>query len=226
MHRFRWNLRYPGATEFPGLIMWAASTRFGPVAVPGEYRVRVSVDGETAERAFRVRMDPKSESTLADLEAQFRLSQDIVAKTSAANDAVRLIRGIEEQVEARLEEADASTRELGEGLLAELDAIESQIYQVRNRSNQDPLNFPIRLNNKIAALLGVVQSGDYAPTEQSYTIFRMLAEQLDAQLDALERTLDTRLEAFNERLEAEGLEPVERRMIPQEAPAEDGESGP
>ncbi len=221
MHRFTWNLRYPGATEFPGLIMWAASTRFGPIAVPGRYSVRVTADGASAERDFQIRMDPKSESTLADLEAQFRLSQDIVAKTSEANDAVRLIRGVKRQIEDRIEDADETIREAGEALIADLSGIEEEIYQVRNRSNQDPLNFPIRLNNKIAALLGVVQSGDYPPTEQSYTIFRMLSEELGEHLMALERTLDNQLAGFNDRLEAAGMEPVERVMIPEEEEEEE-----
>ncbi len=167
-------------------------------------------------------MDPRSESTLADLEAQFRLSRDIVATTSEANDAVRLIRGVERQVEDRIEATDDDAIvEMGESLLAELDGIEEQIYQVRNRSNQDPLNFPIKLNNQIAALLGVVQSGDYAPTEQSYAIFRTLSAELDEQLAALEQALEG-LDPLNERLEAAGLERVEREMIPQEEEEDEG----
>ncbi|NIP83507.1 MAG: glycosyl hydrolase, partial [Gemmatimonadetes bacterium] len=228
LHSFDWNLRYPGATEFPGMILWAASTRFGPVAAPGEYRVRLTADGTTREQGFRVLKNPLlPEVTQADLDEQFRLSLEIRDRVTEANDAVRLIRGIERQIEERLEARpeDAELESAAQSLRAELDAVEGEIYQVRNQSNQDPLNFPIKLNNRLAALMGVVQNADGRPTEQSYEVFELLSGQLDEQLRRLDEVLDTGLDRFNQLLDSRDLEAVERVMIPEHEEEDEGEEG-
>jgi hypothetical protein len=136
---------------------------------------------------------------------------------------VRLIRGIEGQVEERVaaRPGDEALSAAAETLLAALDAVEGEIYQVRNQSNQDPLNFPIKLNNRIAALMGVVQNADGRPTEQSYEVFELLSGELDRQLARLSEVLETELGRFNELLDARDLEPVERVMIPEEEPEEE-----
>jgi hypothetical protein len=86
--------------------------------------------------------------------------------------------------------------------------IEGEIYQYRNRSSQDPLNYPIRLNNKLAALQGVVEGGDGRPTEQSYTVFKELSSRLDAELAKLDAVLKAELPAFNKEIAAKKLKPV------------------
>jgi kynureninase len=82
-------------------------------------------------------------------------------------------------------------------LIARLGAIEAEIYQTKNRSRQDPLNFPIRLNNKIAGLTGAVASADAKPTDQSYAVFEELSALLQAQLDRLTDIVESEIPAFN-----------------------------
>jgi hypothetical protein len=93
-------------------------------------------------------------------------------------------------------------------LTSKLTAIEGEIYQYRNRSSQDPLNFPIRLNNKLAALQGLVEFGDSRPTDQAYAVFKDLSARLDAQLGALDALLKSDLGPFNKLLAGKKLEPV------------------
>ena len=115
--------------------------------------------------------------------------------------AVRLIRNVKHQLEERSKRATGATAAqvagASEALAKRLSAIEGEIYQVRNRSRQDPLNYPIKLNNKIAALAGVVASGDYKPTAQSYEVFRELSTELDRELARLRTVLDTELQKVN-----------------------------
>ncbi len=87
----------------------------------------------------------------------------------------------------------AEIQALADGLMKPLTVVEEEVYQVKNRSGQDPLNYPIKLNNKIAALAGVVESSDNKPTDQSYTVFKELSARLDAQLQALDKTVKTEL---------------------------------
>ena len=117
---------------------------------------------------------------------------------------------IKTKVDAAIEASgnDQALLRAGEALKDRLSAPEGEIYQVRNRSGQDPLNFPIKLNNKIAALLGVVMSGDYRPTDQSYEVFAILTAELQVQLDLLKGIIDTDLAAFNRQLAGLGMEEI------------------
>jgi len=78
---------------------------------------------------------------------------------------------------------------------------------VKNQSGQDPLNYPIRLNNKIAALAGVVGGTDNKPTAQSYAVFNALSSQLDVQAAALHDARSS-LDAINATLQAAWLKPI------------------
>ena len=208
MNTFAWNLRYPDAERFQNLIMWAAGTA-GPIAPPGTYSVRMTVGSDVQTHPVRVRKDPRSTATDADLQAQFRLLLAIRDKVSEANLGVRTVRNMRWQVDDRTEKLSAEQRaefaRLAGQMMDSLTYRENEVYQTRNQSGQDPLNYPIRLNNKIAALSGVVGAGEYRPTQQSREAFARLSRQLDAELAALRRTLDTSLPALNAILRAAGL---------------------
>ena len=200
-NRFVWDLRYAGAHRFKGMVLWAGDMR-GPVAVPGSYTARLTAGTWSASRAFQVREDPRVGVSTADLQQQFDFLIRIRDRVSAANDAVKQIRDVVQQVEgvtARVK-GQPSAGPIGaqaDSLTAHLQGVERQIYQVQNRSGEDPLNFPIRINNKIAALTGVVGSADAAPTEQSRAVFDDLDAQLQHQLDRLRAILAAEVPAFN-----------------------------
>jgi hypothetical protein len=216
MNRFVWDMRYANAKEFPNLIMWAASTR-GPLAPPGTYQVRLTASGATQAQSFTIARNPNLAGvTDADLAEQFRLALQIRDKVSQANEAVTRIRSVKDQVADRMKQWAATQKDrklskaavLGDALAAKLTSIEGEIYQYRNRSSQDPLNYPIRLNNKLAALQGVVEGGDGRPTEQSYTVFKDLSSRLDAELAKLDAVLKADLPPFNKEIAAKKLKPV------------------
>jgi hypothetical protein len=212
MNRFTWDMRYPNAVEFPGLIMWAASTR-GPMAPPGKYQVRVTAGGVAKTQDFEIRRNAASGATDADLQAQFTLARQISERVSDANRAVIRIRDIKEQITDRIGKAgDASLKADGQTLIEKLTDVEGEIYQHRLRSNQDPLNYPIRLNNKLAALQGTVESGDYRPTDQSLAVFKELSGRLDKQLARLDALVTSDLAAFNKLLEAAGLVEIKKEV--------------
>jgi ribosome-associated translation inhibitor RaiA len=176
--------------------------------VPGQYQVRVTADGQSQTQPLEVRMDPRVNVSMADLEKQFDLAMKVRDKTSQANEAVITIRKVRDEVNDRLKSAGAArAKEQGGTLISKLSAVEEAIYQVRNRSGQDPLNFPIKLNNKIAHLMGVIESADAQPTDQTYAAFDQLSQELDVQLAKLRETLQADLPAFNRAL-GKGTQPV------------------
>jgi hypothetical protein len=205
MNRFVWNLRYPEASRFPGMIFWAGGIQ-GPAAVPGTYKVRLTAGDWSQTRGFALKQDPRVATTPEDYQRQFDLLIRIRDRVSAANDAVKRIRDVKEQLDGAATRARGLPGDVGRGgriaqladsLKGRLSAVEAEIYQVKNRSSQDPLNYPIRLNNKIAALAGVVASADAAPTDQSLQVFEQLAAALQLQLDRLKAILDADVPAFN-----------------------------
>ena len=221
MNRFTWDMRQEGAVVFPGMIMWAAQPQRGPASPPGEYTVRVSALGENAARTFRIGLDPrlaKQGITEADLHEQYKLSVQVRDKVTEANNAVIQIRSIRDQVNERLAKVPERRRKeiqaLADGLMKPLTAVEEEVYQVRNRSGQDPLNYPIKLNNKIAALSGVIESADSKPTDQTYEVFKELSALLDQQLAQKEATLKAQLQRLNAALKREKLAPIDPAAKP------------
>ena len=217
LHRVTWDLRYPGATDFPGLIMWAASSR-GPIAPPGSYQVRVTADGQTETQAFAIRREPHILKDVSDqdLREEFDLAIKVRDKSSQANEAVLLVRGIKEQIKdrkARLDPKNAAVATALDEFESALSTIEREIYQVKLQSSQDPLNFPIKLNNKIAALQGVIESADVKPTEQAYSVFRTLSNALDEHLGRLDTTTKAKMPPINQLLQRQKLDPIKAEPL-------------
>jgi hypothetical protein len=215
MNRFTWNLRYPGSTTFPGMIIWSGNPANGPVAVPGQYQVRVSAHGETRTVPLAIEPHPLwDDVTVADLQRQFDLAIQIRDRTSDANEAVIRIRDLKAQVQERVERSkNARLKELGDVVARELSRVEEAIYQVRNRSGQDPLNFPIKINNRLAALRRSVETGDARPTDAAYEIFTMLSADLKAQEDAFAEIEKTYLANFNKAAAGMKLPPVQATPV-------------
>ncbi len=212
MNTFSWNLREGDATRFDGMIFWSGTTS-GPLILPGTYTVRLIVDGGTAQEAkFLVKADPRSGATPADLVAQYKLAMQIRDRTTDANDAVRTVRYVRDQAVARSKQVGADSAQyatLIKSLDARISEIEAKIYQVKNRSGQDPLNYPIKVNNQIAALAGVVGGADARPTKQSYVVFDILTKELEGYLVELRAAWKDLLPPIDELLKKHGQPAIE-----------------
>ncbi len=183
LNQFTWNLRYPGAKTFEGMILWSARPQNGPKAPPGRYQVRLTTGSYSKTQSFDIRIDPNLKGvTDADLQAQFDLALKIRDKVSAANEGVIRIREARKMIRDGKIKADSK-------LIEDLTAIEEDLYQVRNRSGQDPLNFPIKLNNRIASLGRSVETGDARPTDGAYKVFEELSTELAEHLAKLDQIL-------------------------------------
>ena len=153
--------------------------------------------------------------TDADLVEQFTLAKAISDKVTVANEAVLRIRSLKEQIAVRIgANADPALKTAGSALTDKLSAVEGEIYQYRNRSSQDPLNYPIKLNNKLAALQGTVESGDAKPTAQAYAVFKDLSGRLDKELARLDALATLDLAGFNKLLTKRKLAPVKDGVPP------------
>jgi hypothetical protein len=208
LNRTRWDLNYAGPATFPGMVLWGATTA-GPAAPPGTYQVRLTADGRSWTQPLVVKRHPLRSATDADLKEQFDLAIQIRDKVSEANNAVIRIRALKDQIKDRLAKSpDARLADAAGKLTAGLSAVEEAIYQVRNQSSQDPLNFPIKINNRLASLLRVVTTGDGKPIGNAQPIFKDLVAELKVETDRLQQVLASDLPAFNAEATRAGLEAV------------------
>ncbi len=215
-HRFGWDQRLEGWRDFEGRIFWAAGNN-GPRVVSGNYTVRLTVDGLEQSRDFEIRMNPRAAAdgvTPAQLRERFDLAVRIRDRVTQANEAVLRSRSIKSQLDDRLERSDnAELESLGATVGDRLTEVEGEIYQIQNRSNQDPLNYPIKLNNKLAALLNLVEGADARPTDQSYDVFEALSTALDTELEQMDVIIRQDLAGLNELLRELGLDPIDASRL-------------
>jgi photosystem II stability/assembly factor-like uncharacterized protein len=202
MNKFVWNMRYPDAEGFEGLIMWAASLT-GPKAVPGIYKAKLTVNGKSSETEFEILKDPRTSGSMADIQAQFDFSIAVRDKLTEANKAIKQIRTTREQINRVTEpmkgkEDMKDATDLAKSILDEIKKIEEALYQTKNRSGQDPLNYPVRLNNKLGALGSEVDGSDFKPTEQVKAVYKEVTEKIDVQLNQLNKVMTDKIPKFNE----------------------------
>jgi photosystem II stability/assembly factor-like uncharacterized protein len=207
VNRYVWDLNSTPVVTFPGMILWGA-TQNGPMVLPGSYTVRLTADGATQAQSFSVAKHPLRPISDADLQYQWDLASRIRDKVNEANRAVINIRRIKGEITARTKEAPKEVQDAGAKLALSLSAVEAEVYQVRNQSGQDPLNFPIKTNNRLASLLRVAVTGEGRPTGNVEAIFSDLITELKGHTDQLDRTLATELAAFNRMLERNKREPI------------------
>ena len=201
LNRFTWDMRYSPAKTFEGMVLWSGNTQ-GPEAVPGTYQVRLTADGKSYTEKLILEKDPRLDSvTVSDLAEQFALALKVRDDLTQANEIVILIRELKRQMDDRLKSnSDAALKASLDSFREKLSAIEEEVYQVRNRSGQDPLNFPIKLNNKIAALGASIDHGDGKPTTASYEVHRLLNQKLAEQQSKLDTLLKLTLPPVNKEL--------------------------
>ena len=211
LNTFSWDLRYPGATEFKGMIIWSARPTRGPKAPIGNYKIRMKTKSYEKTYPFKVTMNPNLKGiTKEDLDEQFELANKIMQKTSMANEAVIRIRAIKKHLSAHKAKLSNSTyKKTITPFLNELSAIEEALYQVKNQSGQDPLNFPIKLNNRLASLRRSMENGEAKPTDGAYKVFEELSSELKSHMTDLESVMNKNLSKINLILKKAGVIPIE-----------------
>jgi len=208
-NQFVWNMTYDGAERLEGMILWWASLT-GPRAIPGDYKVSLNVNDESISQPFKVLADPRSESSLLEMQTQFNFIKDVNTSMDKAHKSIKKIRKINEQLSAFESQYkdNEDVKELVEKakvLKEQFSEIEKALYQTKNRSGQDPLNFPIRLTNKLGHLNALVSMGDFPPTAQDIAVKNELTKQLDEQLSTFNNLIDSEIKAFNAAFNSKNL---------------------
>ncbi|MEQ1690067.1 MAG: glycosyl hydrolase [Gemmatimonas sp.] len=210
MNRVAWDLRIEAIPSFPGMILWGAGTN-GPAVPPGTYTARIVADGATMTAPVVVKRNPRlPDVTDADLRAQYAFGKKVRDKTTEANEAVIAIRRVKSQLDQRLTKSDdAALKTTGATLKTNATGVEESVYQVRNQSGQDPLNFPIKVNNRLANLLSMSERGDGPPGTYMPEILDILSKEFKGYKDRLQTIWKTDLLAVNKELARLKLPPLD-----------------
>tara|TARA_R110000868_G_scaffold240846_2_gene495413 strand:- start:3956 stop:7063 length:3108 start_codon:yes stop_codon:yes gene_type:complete len=201
MNQFVWDMTYDGAEKLEGMILWSARLD-GPKAISGMYKVHLNVNGTATPESFNIIADPRAESTQADMQKQFDFIKDVNKTMDDAHKSIKKIRKIKNQLTAfeTQYKDDDNVKELLEKskkLKEDFTKIEEALYQTQNKSDQDPLNFPIRLTNKLGHLNSLISMGDFAPTDQDITVKNELSTQIKTELNAFDKLISEEISAFN-----------------------------
>ena len=191
-NRLIWDMRYPGFTSFDGMVFYS-SPNTGPKVTPGKYDVVLTYNNETIKREFEIVKDPRVKITQDDYEKQLSFLLKVRDEVSKANQIIIDIRKIKKDLDFLLQKVKGKDQiiQLIIKYKRELDVIENNIHMTKNQSRQDPLNYGIRINNRIAFLLADSQRGDYPPTNQSLEFFESIKDELNIEISNFKKVLNT-----------------------------------
>jgi photosystem II stability/assembly factor-like uncharacterized protein len=200
LNRYVWNLRLHDAELVDDAVLWGMAR--GPVVPPGSYQARLSLGDWSQTVDFHLVKDPRIEVSQADLVAQYELATEIWETLSESHRALDRIRDMRSQIEELTDRLDKAgygdgIAELSDTIGEQLTAIEQKIYQTKNESSQDILNYPPRLDNKILDVMSSVGSADAAPTDGAIELYRDLRSELDGYLAELDGVVGEEIAELN-----------------------------
>ena len=206
---FYWDMMYDGAERVQGMILWWASLS-GPMALPGNYKVTLSVNDKKMSEAFKIIKNPMSEATENDMKAQFDFINDINEKVTEVHKALKNVQKVRGQVNTlkssiKDKEEHKDLLDFANKLVKEMTVIEETLYQTKSKSNQDPLNFPIRLNNKLAHLNSLTRIGNYAPTNQAIEFKNEIVKEIDVELKKLYALFENDVKELNKKVKESSI---------------------
>ena len=206
-NRLIWDMRYPGFKSFEGMVLYS-SPNVGPKVAPGKYNIKMTYNDQIQQKEFEIVKDPRVKISQADYEDQLEFLINVRDEVSRANQKIIDIRNIKNNL-IFISEKTRDNNELQEMInnyLTDLSEIENNIHMTKNQSRQDPLNYGIRINNRIAFLLADSQRGDYPPTDQSKEFFIQVKGELDSEVMKLDALIDKHSQKIENYLEENKIE--------------------
>lgn len=204
-----WDMRYPGFKTFEGMIFYSSPNK-GPKVTPGTYKLKLTVNGEFQEKEFSIVKDPRLPNTQNEYQEQFDFLIAVRDEVSKANDAIIKIRSVQKDLTYLKNKTkdNSALQQLISDYETELSVIENNIHMTKNQSSQDPLNYGIRINNRLAFLLADSQRGDYAPTQQAKQFFKEITDELNVELKNLSHLIDKQTEIVNSKVKLEDIKMI------------------
>ena len=211
-NQFYWNMTYPDAEKVEGMILWWASLS-GPRALPGTYMVELSKNGAVKSHEFNLLKDPRTEASDEDMKAQFDFITDVRDKLTEIHKALKNVKKVRSKIDELKKSLDKDQHkeliDYASNISKEVTKIENNLYQTKSKSNQDPLNFPIKLNNKLAHLNALTTIGNYRPTDQAIEFKNEITKEIDKELNALYAIFNSDVKELNKRVKESAVDLIQ-----------------
>jgi photosystem II stability/assembly factor-like uncharacterized protein len=201
MNTFVWNMHYPSAENVPGMLLWNGTVG-GPKVAPGKYMARIRFDKDSVNVPFVIKADPNYKMSEADYDAQVGFLLQIRDKFNETQRAIKNIRAVRTQINELLPKLDSGSsnkevKHLGDSVVKQITAIEEALYQTKSKSGEDMLNFPIRLNDKLAGVYDVAGSGYQLPSKQAKEVYEELSTKINIELAKLQKIMKEEVSTLN-----------------------------
>ncbi|HJW31493.1 MAG TPA: hypothetical protein VJ508_19825, partial [Saprospiraceae bacterium] len=208
MNKLDWGLRYASGKRFDGIIFWAGDLS-GPMAIPGSYEMEIKWKDTLIRQSFTIKKDPRVTASPEDYAAYFKFVKEVRDTISAGHKAIVQIRDLRQQLMSYKERIkdDTLKKEITR-IDSVMTKIEEALYQTKNRSGQDPLNFPVRLTNKLAYLNGLLDEGNYPPTDQAFEVRQELETELSAELEKFDKVKREMIPALNQQMRDKKIDAI------------------
>jgi hypothetical protein len=186
MNRFAWDLHYDDPIQTPGAFYYGEGPR-GPLALPGDYQVRLTVGGKVQTAPLRLEIDPRIKDAEPAMPRQFELSAKVVGRIGDLHQAINEIRSVKTQIDGlhkRFGEDERLKPALtaADDLAKKMSAVEEQLIQVNMKGSEGNLAFPNMLNEAFYSFSRTIEYADYGPTQPQTEVFKMLNDRLEEQL--------------------------------------------
>ena len=210
---FNWNMMYDGAESVKGMILWWASLS-GPMALPGNYKVELAVNDVKKSQDFTIVKNPMSEASESDMKAQFDFINDINKKMTEIHKALKNVKKVRSQVgllkrSIKDKKKHKDLLDFADKLVKDMTVVEETLYQTKSKSGQDPLNYPIRLNNKLGHLNSLTRIGNYAPTNQAIEFKNEITKEIDLELAKLYSLFDKGVKELNTKVKESNIDLIQ-----------------
>jgi chromosome segregation ATPase len=187
MNRFAWDLRYDDPIQIPGAFYSSTGPK-GPLALPGDYQVKLTVGGKSQTVPLHLAIDPRTKEQEAALQKQFSLAKEVNDQISQLHQAVNEIRDLRSQIQNLHKRFDSDQRlkpalAAADDLDHKMSEVEQKLIQVNMKGSEANLAFPNMLNERFDTFSHTIESGDAEPTKPQVDVSQMLTSQLDEQLN-------------------------------------------
>lgn len=200
INQFIWDMNYPAGEKTEGMILWNGGIGAAKAA-PGKYQAKFTLGNDSVWVPFVIKANPNYAISEADYDAQLAFLLQVRDKFNQVQISIKDIRSVRAQINdftGRMDTANTKEiKKMADSIQKQLTSIEEALYQTKSKSGQDVLNFPIRINDKLAGLYGVAASGQNAPSKQAKEAFTELAAQADVQMDKLKKVMSSDIATLN-----------------------------
>ncbi|HEY6082621.1 MAG TPA: hypothetical protein VIU45_04130, partial [Chitinophagaceae bacterium] len=200
MNQFVWDMQYPPAEKIDGMILWNGSVG-GPKAPPGDYKAVFKMGTDSSTVPFEIIADPNYKISRQDYEDQFNFLIKVRDKFSETQKAIKQIRDIRSQMNEltkRLgKDCPVAIKDSAAAVNKKLTIVEEALYQTKAKSGEDVLNYPVKLNDRLAGVYDAANSGYMAPSKQVREVYQELSGEIDVQLNRLKQIINTDVANFN-----------------------------